>query len=356
MAEAEGFHGMPVHQDLSEDEEYLSTDALPMSPESSEVTDSKSTEAYEDSDDNGLDNDDLEYEQLDQRLGHFAKDNFQPVWENKKITLAAERVCYINTPEGTNGTGFRAGSKYIFTAAHVVRNWSSDIGDEYKKQEYYALFEYLREQQFKYAPKFYFQAVVYENTDLDTTVIELDETKGSSLPRMFTRFDDFGKFIKNAKDNHTDNTFFFVGHPGGLPMQHDVVDQHFPLRKHNIKQFKSLDAKSIKEYKRSYDIDKQPRNLFDARRVLFNCNFRHGGSGSPGVYYGESDTPVVVTFLQQGYPWWYYGKKDAGHKWKEVDCVQQGINFNAVYKDMKEKNRDLFNDIFSQSVANFEQE
>ncbi|KAL3874780.1 hypothetical protein ACJMK2_037749 [Sinanodonta woodiana] len=83
-------------------------------------------------------------------------------------------------------------------------------------------------------------------------------------------------------------------------------------------------------------------------KILFDCTFSKGASGSPGFII-SSHMPYIVTMLLRGYPDWLY---DENVSKKEKTGIQDGYTFeqgvclSEVYDDMKVRNPELCLEIF----------
>ncbi|XP_060575558.1 uncharacterized protein LOC132732992 isoform X4 [Ruditapes philippinarum] len=249
---------------------------------------------------------------------------------------ASKSVCKIVQGNYT-ATGFRVGSRYIMTAAHVTKTFQQGLKFEIQT---YAVFNYIKDGILEEENKFFFKEVVYTDPELDISVIELIESS-HPFPPPFTAFD----------QPSLDSCFHLIGHSQGSVMSINPVTKIININNPGVRdQLEQLQKLSYEYTGKSYD-DLPHNTLYNPHRFLFQCKFTQGGSGSPGVVLIDEKV-IVTTVLLYGYPDWCYNQSMESYKmnWPLDYCIEQGVNMMSVRKKMLQTNLALCINIFGQTV------
>ncbi|XP_053391279.1 uncharacterized protein LOC128554079, partial [Mercenaria mercenaria] len=261
----------------------------------------------------------------------------ETVLESGAKVQASYSVCKIYFPTvggNADATGFRVGSRYIMTAAHVTNAFSKGL--QYAA-ETYAQFNYKLDGIFREEDKYLIKGVVYSNKETDIAVIELlDHPNG--FPPSLTAF----------SPPCLERGFYLIGHSQGSIMKtnfvNKIVDKDCPKMQHTLGQLREMSLKHTSG--RGYDTP--PYDTVDnPYRFLFQCKFSKGASGAPGIVL-IGGTIYVTTVLLHGYPDWYYDTSMETYKsnWLPEHCVQQGVNLMCLRNLMQETHSSLCQDIF----------
>lgn len=196
----------------------------------------------------------------------------------------------------------------------------------------------------EYRPDHYFRfplepKIVYSNEILDIAVLQLKEnTYGTSFPHPLEMFDNFTPEI------HVKCPIYFIGHTGAKKKCLDFAMTYWEPFKHRIKE---LNDWCEKEFNRKHGGGYA--GIEDKTRLLFQCKFRHGASGCPGFIVKPGGEARVVTVLLRGFPDFYYFENFTEEEKNRVPTeklIQQGCTIEAIMKDMKFRNMDLYSEIF----------
>ena len=158
--------------------------------------------------------------------------------------------------------------------------------------------------------------VVFENESLDIAVVELQTSGGQSLPGPLTL----------SQNSLLVEQFTFIGHPGGEYKQLNPIDGFvtFPA---DQKRYAVQLSQRIRGTDGYIGIDNEDR-------ILFNCSFKEGASGSPGIVV-VGGIPVVITVLLQGYPDWFYDStvdRSDKDQLEKTNILEQGVKMERLYK------------------------
>lgn len=194
------------------------------------------------------------------------------------------------------GTGFRVGSKYIITCAHVLTEVrvglhfidNTQVFIEFERIEYIN-----REDPNK---KFDFQpTVAYSDAAFDVAVLELKQhCHNVSFPPPLTHFCEI-----NESDIH------LIGHPGGRQMKEDsdVTPKWLPDHSEIGEYIDELSRWSVNYFPGGVDYYRILKEL--PRKIMFHTTFDRGASGSPG-FVMKNGKPYVVLMLSAGTPKCFY--------------------------------------------------
>ncbi|XP_053388443.1 uncharacterized protein LOC128551565 [Mercenaria mercenaria] len=319
------------------------------------ISDNTSDEEEEESDDTDTDFDTDTDTDTEEPWANFALSPEHKksayVWKAKAAAL--DSVCRISY-KGLFGTGFRVGSKYVMTAAHVLnkiyKEGTKSIAEQNKEhvlRETVAEFDYLKTDPAN-TTKFYFNRDMFSDEKLDVAILELKDRASENVPmrKAFTSFQKIDHKIK----------FNFIGHSDGQEMAVDEDVQLVKKKSKDMVKFCKTVRRKSKKIKENCDwieyVMKTPQKPL---KHHFHTSFVQGASGAPGVKFKDDpfvetilENAVVVTMLTGGYPQWYYNpdKAHKKHRWDTKYCIEEGVNMAAVYKKLKKVNSGLCQDIF----------
>ncbi len=191
--------------------------------------------------------------------------------------------------------------------------------------------------QFNYKPgecdseghRFMLKELVYRSTDLDCAIVKLCNPHNANLPPPITKFNNVGQGVLHL-----------IGHDGGNTKKLDPAC---------IIQNPTSDQ--VAEAERILNGMGHGRNLYAGiisnDRVHFQCSFKHGSSGSPGVV-RCGDQLYVVTMISKGYPDFYYRLND--QQQREISLpneffIEEGIDITAILGDLHTHKTYLYEDI-----------
>ncbi|KAK3594206.1 hypothetical protein CHS0354_030638 [Potamilus streckersoni] len=291
-------------------------------------------------------------------LGNFRKinDETDAIYNLRLVLKIAESVGIIRSPSVT-GTGFRVGESYIMTARHVVmdiinsvpRRLEQPTEDRVKILEdptVYIDFDYELPDGHSYTPEdrkthhFNFEPIIcYENDVLDAVVLKLkhnNQAPGFNFPPKLVNFAE----TENA-------SLYFVGHNRGKIKE---FDRSTPKENLTGKMFKKLQHWSMQHQVGSQIKRPGYTGADNGSKVLFDCTFNKGASGSPGFIVSKHDhMPYVVTMLLRGYPDWLYD--DTVPQEEKITIpkeyiFEQGVCLTEICYDMRFRDPGLAEDIF----------
>ena len=174
--------------------------------------------------------------------------------------------------------------------------------------------------------------VVFADPELDVAIVELQRTD-KELPTAFIKF----------SQALPGQTVFLMGHPGGAGKALNKIDGPFQMT-HVFRQEAADWSRRVHGTDGFVGVDND-------KKLLFNCSFQQGASGSPGISVSNGET-VVVTMLLRGYPEWKYDPNTRPELLAQVgnnQCIEQGVSMIALYQKLRSQNNDLCVSIFGQS-------
>ena len=183
--------------------------------------------------------------------------------------------------------------------------------------------------------------VVFSNKALDIAIVELQSSGGQSIPGPLTL----------SPNTLLEHQFFFVGHPGGEFKQLNPIDGFVKFTKGQMEIAVQFSQK-VNPYNSVLGTNGY-EGIDNPDRILFNCSFQKGGSGSPGLAVVGSE-PVVTTVLLHGYPDWFYEPTVAQHKKNEIlpgNKLEQGVKMESLHELLQVEAPGVFKDIFRGNVG-----
>lgn len=265
----------------------------------------------------------------------------------KAVVEASKSVGIIFGPNNFSATVFRVGDEYVMTDWHVVHHL---ITEEHGTMPYHNEMRFNSEEifiDFQYHQhkrpasdhlKFSVTSVEYHSPELDIAVLKLKKKENEAFPPPLTYF-------KEIDPKHYGKPIYFVGHTGGEPKEDDrkiTIWNPYPWRMNKLRDWSQ----------KTFHTDGYS-GMDDPQKLIFDCSFRHGASGSPGISHGidhdHKDIPVVVTVLLRGFPDFYYftdfTESDKARVPPEM-LKQQGVRIGAVMNHMKQIHSLLYENIF----------
>ena len=201
---------------------------------------------------------------------------------------------------------------------------------------YVSNYETERLQRYRVFPK-----ILYRNEHLDTVILQLKPSEfGTPFPAAISNIEYFNVA------QHEACSIFLVGHSHSGVKEMDKIIKYWDPLPHRVKE---LEKWSQKTYGSSYDMQ---GHIGLENRIMFDCSFRQGASGSPGFHVYPNGQVVLLTMLLRGYPDFYYMDNFE----KERDKIdsrylkQQGVNIGAVARDMKVRDKTLYKEIFERNL------
>ena len=177
--------------------------------------------------------------------------------------------------------------------------------------------------------------VVFRNESLDIAIVELQTLGSQALPEPLTL----------CKNTLLEDQFTFVGHPGGEVKQLNPIDGFVEIPDEQKKD--AVKVSHILTGRNGYD------GIDNPGRILFNCSFQKGGSGSPGLVV-VANIPVVITVLLRGYPDWFYDSKVDKRIKDKVETrnkIEQGVLMESLHQLLHKESPKLCEDIFRANVG-----
>ncbi|XP_053391286.1 uncharacterized protein LOC128554082 [Mercenaria mercenaria] len=250
-----------------------------------------------------------------------------------KASLSVCKIFYPIVGGSTTASGFRVGSRYIMTAAHVTNNFQKGL----QNSDTYVIFNYKYDGIYKRKDKYLIKEVVYSNDETDIAVVELLDHQRVMPPHVTS-------FCSPVLDR----SFHLIGHSKGNVMETNlvtkIIDKDDPKIKFCLDQLQRMSC----QHTGGKGYDTPPNDsVHNPYRFLFQCKFTKGASGSPGIVL-VGKTIYVTTVLLHGYPDWYYDPTMEVYKnnWLDEHCVQQGVNIMSVCEMMRATHPSLCQDIF----------
>lgn len=211
----------------------------------------------------------------------------------------------------------------------------------------YVNFKYLEDGHSNEVDRFYIKQISsesdisYFDNELDCLVLELENNRsGQPMPPPFRKFD------------AATSRFHLIGHSQSEVKTFDKVNEVLDPRQYDTNKMITTALERCENKLRQIGMnpDDYPyhdgcNSLFNLNRYLFHCRMSNGASGSPGIIIVNGEA-VVVTMLLRGYPGWYYENSEMRAKWEESFCIEQGANMMSVATAIKDKNQELFQEIF----------
>ena len=173
--------------------------------------------------------------------------------------------------------------------------------------------------------------VVFADPELDVAIVELQRAD-REFPAEFKKF----------SQALPGQTVFLMGHPDGAGKALNKIDGPFQMT-HEFRQEAADWSRRVHGTDGFVGVDND-------QKLLFNCSFQQGASGSPGISVSNGET-VVVTMLLRGYPEWKYNPNTPPELLAQVgnnQCIEQGVSMTAVYLKLHSQNNDLCVSIFGQ--------
>lgn len=179
--------------------------------------------------------------------------------------------------------------------------------------------------------------VIYHNEKLDIAVLQL-KTNGMTHPPPFIRFDEFTREI------HEKDPIYLIGHSESKKKSMNCVLKYWEPFEHRINELTTWSEEEF-DLKHGFGYT----GIGKDNRLHFKCSFRHGASGCPGLLVRPGGEVLVVTVLLRGFPDFYYYDNFTDEERQRVPTgklIQQGSNMKTIMDDMKNKNQDLYEEIF----------
>ena len=218
----------------------------------------------------------------------------------------------------------------MVTECNDLPNHPGDRCRVLKNESVYVDFEYtLHGRQGNDSTKFYLTSnVAFADDEHDVAVVELQKNDNLNIP-FPPEFTSFSIALPNRQ-------FTFIGHPNGEPKMFNPVDGPVELTKETYQ--------VATDWSLSLGQPTGFNGIDSSSRILFQCSFETGGSGSPGITVRYGQEAVVVTMLLRGYPGWYYDANiDQSLKANisKNQRIEQGVNMFSLYQKMHSVNPDL---------------
>ncbi|XP_052073789.1 uncharacterized protein LOC127711718 isoform X1 [Mytilus californianus] len=253
------------------------------------------------------------------------------------LTEVSKSVGYI-TGKKESGTCWRVGNDKIITAAHVVKNniWNTvlDIPFEEDLKTFKVDFGFISEKSssfFKVEPK-----VLFMDESLDVAVLQLKPNDQKQFPPPLETFDK----LNPEKDEH--KHVFLISHNKG-----EKKEVNFGIGIWNPTEKRLED---LEKFCRKYGKENGYKDVDRKDRLVIQCEFVGGASGSPGIVIYNNVAHVVFVYIR-GFPSFYYSQRfpdEERRKFPSDKLLQQGVNIGDLFNTMSknEVNLKLRNEIF----------
>ncbi|XP_052091074.1 general transcriptional corepressor trfA-like isoform X2 [Mytilus californianus] len=255
----------------------------------------------------------------------------------KVLTEVAKSVGYI-TGRIESGTCWRVGNDKIITAAHVVlgniNNTEDKTSNEKLLKTFDVDFDYISEKSqsfFKVEPR-----VLFMDESLDVAVLQLIPDDRKPFPPPLKKF--YRLNPKKDEDKH----IYLISHNKGIKKE---VNSGIGIWNPTEKRMEDLERFCQKYGQQNGYIELDRKD-----RLVIQCEFVGGASGSPGIVIFNNVAHVVFVYIR-GFPSFYYSKKFTGEqkrKYPSEKLLQQGVNIGDLFNTMSKKavNLTLRNEIF----------
>ncbi|CAC5419694.1 unnamed protein product [Mytilus coruscus] len=254
------------------------------------------------------------------------------------LTEVAKSVGYI-TGCIESGTCWRVGNDKIITAAHVVLGNIYDTDDKTTYNEkllktFEVDFDYISEKSqrfFKVEPR-----VLFMDESLDVAVLQLKPDNQKQFPPPLQ------KFYKLNPKKDEDKHIYLISHNKGIKKE---VNSGIGIWNPTEKRMEDLERFCQKYGQQNGYIELDRKD-----RIVIQCEFVGGASGSPGIVIFNNVAHVVFVYIR-GFPSFYYSKQFTGEKKRKYPSeklLQQGVNIGDLFDTMSKKavNLTLRNEIF----------
>ncbi|CAC5416068.1 unnamed protein product [Mytilus coruscus] len=259
------------------------------------------------------------------------------------LTEVSKSVGYITGMKGS-GTCWRVGNNKIITAAHVVKEniWNTVRGVLFEEDlnKFQVDFDYIIEKSprcFKVEPR-----VLFMDESLDVAVLQLKPDNQKQFPPPLKMFDR----LNSQQDE--DKPIYLISHNKGEIKKVNSRIGIWDPTEDRIKDLEKVCQKYGKPngYK---DLDKKDR-------LVIQCEFVGGASGSPGIVIYNNVAYVVFVYIR-GFPSFYYSQhfpeKDK-RTFPREKLFQQGVNIGDLFDTMSKNavHFKLCNEIFPEERKN----
>ncbi|CAC5419691.1 unnamed protein product [Mytilus coruscus] len=276
-------------------------------------------------------------------------EKFQPTstistMEMEILVEVSKSVGYFHGPIKT-GTCWRVGEDKIITAAHVVYDniWNTvlDIPYEAELNNIKVDFDYISEQSpvfFKVEPK-----ILFSDESLDVAVLRLIPDDRKPFPPPLKKF--YRLNPKKDEDKH----IYLISHNKSVKKEVNFgIGIWDPTEKR---------MEDLEKFCQKYEQQNGYIELDRKDRLVIQCEFVGGASGSPGIVILNNVAHVVFVYIR-GFPSFYHRKQfpeEERRKFPRDKLLQQGVNIGNLYDAMSKGEVNLCNEIFHEEAKKREQ-
>ncbi|XP_052091079.1 uncharacterized protein LOC127727977 isoform X2 [Mytilus californianus] len=276
-------------------------------------------------------------------------EKFQPTstistMEMEILVEVSKSVGYFHGPIKT-GTCWRVGEDKIITAAHVVYDniWNTvlDIPYEAELDNIKVDFDYISEKSpvfFKVEPR-----ILFKDESLDVAVLRLIPDNRKPFPPPLKKF--YRLNPKKDEDKH----IYLISHNKGIKKE---VNSGIGIWNPTEKRMEDLERFCQKYGQQNGYIELDRKD-----RLVIQCEFVGGASGSPGIVIFNNVAHVVFVYIR-GFPSFYHRKQfpeEERRKFPRDKLLQQGVNIGNLYDAMSKTKVNLCNEIFHEEAKKREQ-
>ncbi|XP_063425019.1 uncharacterized protein LOC134708430 isoform X2 [Mytilus trossulus] len=295
----------------------------------------------------GCDNVVVKHEKIEEKreITKTAIHHVQSVEAMNILSEVAKSVGHIRGPK-ESGTCWRVGNDKIITAAHVVVGniWDDMNGILFEPLlgQFRVDFDYISKQsssQFKVIPK-----VLLIDKSLDVAVLQLKPDEKKPFPPPLKMF----HVLNSEKDG--DKQIYLISHNQSKKKE---VNSGIGIWKPTEKRLLDLE-----KFCQQYGEENGYIGLERKDRLVIQCDFVGGASGSPGIVILNNVAYVVLVYIR-GFPSFYHNKlfsEEQKRTFPRDKLFQHGVNIGNLFANMSSGTYIVLrNEIFPEEALKLEQ-